>query len=88
MVFGLGLKLFGCGLVFGVERFWIGWKSLGFGGGFLVWGFEIWVRVWGLGCWDFGEGLGLRVCGFDSEFLVWGFLIWCRIWHLGYWYLT
>ena len=88
MVFGLGLKLFGCGLGFGVERFRIGWKGLGFGGGLLVWGFEIWVRVWGLVCWDFVEGLGFRVCGFDSEFLVWGFLIWCRIWHLGYWYLT
>ena len=74
MVFGLGLKLFGCGLEFGVERFRIGLKDLG--------------RVWGLGCWDSLEGLGFMVCGFDSAFLVWGFLIWCRIWHLGYWYLT
>ena len=71
-----------------MERFQIGWKVLGFGGGFWVCVFEIWLRVCCLGCWDSAEGLGFRVCGFDSEFLVWGFLIWRRIWHLGYWYLT
>ena len=35
-----------------VESFRIGLKVLGFGGGFWVWGFEILVRAWGLGCWD------------------------------------
>ena len=45
-------KVFGCGLGFGVESSRIGLKVLGFGGGFWVWGFEIWLRVWGLLCWD------------------------------------
>ena len=51
---GLGLwylagggKVFGCDLGFWVERFWIGMKILEFGGGCLVWGLEIWLRVWG-----------------------------------------
>ena len=49
-------------LGFGVERFWIVRKVLGFVGGFWVWVFKIWLMVWGLGFWDSGEGLGLRVC--------------------------
>ena len=75
-------------LGFGVERFWIGWKVLGFVGGFWVWVLKIWLMVWGLGLWDSCEGLGFRVCGFDLEFCFWGFLTWRRIGHLGYWYLT
>ena len=43
-------------------------EGLGFGGGFMVWGFEIWVRVWGLGCWDFVEGLGFRVFDLIQSF--------------------
>ena len=43
------MKVFGFGLGFGVENFWIGLKVLGFGGGFWVWGFEIFLKVWGLG---------------------------------------
>ena len=31
LAFGSGGKVFGCGLGFGVERFWIGMKILGFG---------------------------------------------------------
>ena len=58
MVFGLGWKVFGCGLGFGVERFRIGLKVLGFGGGFWLCVFEIWLRVCSLGCWDSAEGLG------------------------------
>ena len=41
------MKVFGFGLGFGVESFRIGLNF--FGGGFWVWGFEIWLRVWGLG---------------------------------------
>ena len=44
----LGVKVFGFGLGFGVESFWIGLKVFGFGGGFWVWGFEILLRVWGV----------------------------------------
>ena len=43
------MTVFGFGLGFGVESFWIGLNVLGFGGGFWVWGFEIWLRVSGLG---------------------------------------
>ena len=28
----------------------------------------IWPRVWGLGFWDLGEGLGFRVSGFGLRF--------------------
>ena len=56
--------------MFRVERFRIGLKVLGFGGGFSVWGFEIWLRVWGVGT---AKGLGFSVCEFDSEFCVWVF---------------
>ena len=75
-------------LGFGFERFLIGWKVLGFVGGFWFWVFEIWLIVWGLGFWDSGEGLVFKVRGFDLEFCFWGFLTWRRIGHLGYWYLT
>ena len=51
MVFGLGWKVFLICLGFGVEIFRIVLKVLGFGGGFWVWGFEIWLRVRGLGSW-------------------------------------
>ena len=44
--------MFGFCLGFGVESFRIGLKVLGFGGGFFFRGFDIWLRVWGLGCWD------------------------------------
>ena len=43
----LWVKVFGFCSAFGVESFWIGLKVLGFGGGFLVWGFEFLLRVWG-----------------------------------------
>ena len=43
------MKVFRFGLVFGVESFRIGLKVLGFVGRFWIWGFEIWLRVWGLG---------------------------------------
>ena len=62
MVFGLGWKVFGFCLGFGVESFRIGLKVLGFGGGFFsgallrvrVKGFEIFLCVLGL-------SLGFRV---------------------------
>ena len=28
----------------------------------------IWLRVWGFGFWDLGEGLGFRVSGFGLRF--------------------
>ena len=43
--------LFDFFLGLGVEIFRIGLKVLGFGGGVFFGGFEIWLRVWGLGCW-------------------------------------
>ena len=48
LFFWLGVKVFLIWFRVWVESFRIGLKFLGFGRGFTVWGFEIWLRVLGV----------------------------------------